>query len=108
MLINVIDMQNVAITLVLIVAITFTAIISVTMSDNAFARQSAALRYALGYQMGCTDGPDQENFVGTGGIHGHSKEFIKGYNKSFFQGCTHEDPVLQQEVEDIIQRHIHT
>ena len=34
--------------------------------------------------MGCTDGPDQENFVGTSP---HSKAFIKGYNYAFGHGC---------------------
>ncbi len=40
--------------------------------------------YIKGYKMGCTDGPDQENFVGTSP---HSKEFIKGYNYAFSHGC---------------------
>jgi hypothetical protein len=29
--------------------------------------------YNQGYQMGCRDGPDQENFIGTGGLAHHSK-----------------------------------
>jgi hypothetical protein len=40
--------------------------------------------YIKGYLMGCTDGPDQENFVGTSP---HSKAFIKGYNYAFSHGC---------------------
>ena len=40
--------------------------------------------YIKGYKMGCTDGPDQENFVGT---LPHSKDFIKGYNYAFSHGC---------------------
>lgn len=34
--------------------------------------------YNQGYQMGCRDGPDQENFIGTGGLAHHSKQFVKG------------------------------
>ncbi len=40
--------------------------------------------YIKGYLMGCTDGPDQENFIGT---LPHSKNFIKGYNYAFIHGC---------------------
>jgi len=40
--------------------------------------------YIKGYLMGCTDGPDQENFVATSP---HSKAFIKGYNYAFSHGC---------------------
>jgi hypothetical protein len=40
--------------------------------------------YIKGYLMGCNDGPDQENFVGTSP---HSKAFIKGYNYAFSHGC---------------------
>ena len=29
--------------------------------------------YNQGYQMGYRDGPDQENFIGTGGLAHHSK-----------------------------------
>jgi hypothetical protein len=43
--------------------------------------------YIAGYKMGCTDGPDQENFVGSGGIAHHSKAFVKGYNYAFTHGC---------------------
>jgi hypothetical protein len=76
------------------------------INSDVFALQSAQHRYDLGYQMGCTDGPDQENYVGTGGLHGHSKDFTKGYNDSFIHGCMHEDPMLQHEVEGIISNHI--
>ena len=40
--------------------------------------------YIKGYKMGCTDGPDQENFVGT---LPHSKAFTKGYTYAFSHGC---------------------
>jgi hypothetical protein len=39
--------------------------------------------FNLGYKMGLTDGDDQENYVGTGGLKGHSKAFTAGYNCAF-------------------------
>ena len=36
--------------------------------------------YKLGCKLGTTDGPDQENFVGTGP---HSHDFTRGYNQAF-------------------------
>ena len=42
--------------------------------------------YKKGFAMGCTDGPDQENYVGTGGRAGHSKVFTQGYNDAFGNG----------------------
>lgn len=94
----------------IIMTILSAIIMSVMLSNDisaAEARLTAGHKYALGYQMGCTDGPDQENYVGTGGIHGHSHEFTRGYNQSFFHGCTHNDPDLQREVDAIIARHSH-
>jgi len=100
-------MQNKTIS-VLIAVLTFTLYINIMpTNDNASAILTAAHRYALGYQMGCTDGPDQENYIGTGGIHGHSRDFTIGYNQSFFHGCSHDDPALQREVDSIIARHSH-
>jgi hypothetical protein len=43
--------------------------------------------YIAGYKMGCTDGPDQENFVGSGGVAHHTKAFVLGYNYAFAHGC---------------------
>src|SRR6476659_5870955 len=74
-------------------------------NNDAFSKISTQHKYALGYQMGCTDGPDQENYIFTGGIHKHSKEFTKGYNQSFFHGCNHDDPALQAEIDTIIKNH---
>ena len=34
--------------------------------------------YIAGYKMGCTDGPDQENFVGSGGVAHHTRAFRIG------------------------------
>ena len=42
--------------------------------------------FGLGCKMGFSDGPDQENFVGTGGIKHHSKAFTQGYNLAFGSG----------------------
>ena len=36
--------------------------------------------------MGLVDGDDQENYVGTGGLKGHSKGFTQGYNEAFGNG----------------------
>ncbi|HZI71652.1 MAG TPA: hypothetical protein VFD60_10890 [Nitrososphaeraceae archaeon] len=44
--------------------------------------------YKKGFAMGCTAGPDQENYVGTGGKAGHSKVFTQGYNNAFNDGGT--------------------
>ena len=44
--------------------------------------------FGLGCKMGFFDGPDQENFVGTGGIKHHSKAFTQGYNLAFGSGNT--------------------
>jgi len=44
--------------------------------------------FGLGCKMGFSDGPDQENFVGTGGIKHHSKAFTQGYNLAFGSGNT--------------------
>jgi hypothetical protein len=101
----VINMQNKSIVLLIVLALV--AIMNIILLNDVSARLSAAHKYALGYQMGCTDGPDQENYVGTGGLHGHSHEFTKGYNKSFSHGCEHNDPALQREVDAIIARHSH-
>ncbi|MGA9172236.1 MAG: hypothetical protein WBZ20_19020 [Nitrososphaeraceae archaeon] len=43
--------------------------------------------YIAGYKMGCTDGPDQENFVGSGGVTHHTRAFVLGYNYAFGHGC---------------------
>jgi hypothetical protein len=42
--------------------------------------------FGLGCKMGFFDGPDQENFVGTGGVKHHSKAFTQGYNLAFGSG----------------------
>jgi hypothetical protein len=42
--------------------------------------------YQQGYQMGCNDGPDQENFIASDGLSRHSKAFVKGYNDAFTHG----------------------
>ena len=94
-------------TIIVLIAVVASLVIVCGINNDSFARQSVSHRYLLGYQMGCTDGPDQENYVGTGGLHGHSKEFTKGYNQSFSHGCTHDDPALQQEVDALISRHSH-
>lgn len=44
--------------------------------------------FGLGCKMGFFDGPDQENYVGTGGIKHHSKAFTQGYNLAFGSGNT--------------------
>jgi hypothetical protein len=44
--------------------------------------------FGLGCKMGFSDGPDQENYVGTGGIKHHSKAFTQGYNLAFGSGNT--------------------
>ena len=44
-------------------------------------------RIHAGYKMGCTDGPDQENFVGSGGVAHHKEPFVLGYNYAFGHGC---------------------
>ena len=36
--------------------------------------------------MGLDDGPDQENYVGTGGFKHHSAAFTAGYNVGFGGG----------------------
>ncbi|MGN6823033.1 MAG: hypothetical protein ACTHJ7_09725, partial [Candidatus Nitrosocosmicus sp.] len=81
---------------VLIIMLAIVGVLDIILLNNVSA-STTSHRYALGYQIGCTDGPDQENYVGTGGLHGHSHEFTKGYNKSFSHGCTHDDPALQRE-----------
>ena len=43
--------------------------------------------YIAGYKMGCTDGPDQENFIGSGGVAHHTRAFVLGYNYAFTHGC---------------------
>ena len=43
--------------------------------------------YIAGYKMGCTDGPDQENFVGSGGVAHHTRALVLGYNYAFAHGC---------------------
>jgi hypothetical protein len=43
--------------------------------------------YIAGYKMGCTDGQDQENFVGSGGLAHHTRAFVLGYNYAFAHGC---------------------
>jgi hypothetical protein len=83
-----------------------TVCISIISANDTFATLSATHRYALGYQMGCTDGPDQENYIATGGFHKHSPDFTKGYNQSFAHGCKHDDPALQREVDTIIAKHL--
>jgi hypothetical protein len=39
--------------------------------------------YMLGYIMACRDSEDQGNFIASGGIKAHTKEFTKGYNVAF-------------------------
>lgn len=55
-------------------------------NDNNKPHNIHSKSYQQGYQMGCTDGPDQENFIGTGGLAHHSKQFVKGYNDAFTHG----------------------
>jgi hypothetical protein len=42
--------------------------------------------YQQGYHIGCTDGPDQEKFIASGGLAHHTKAFVKGYNDAFTHG----------------------
>ena len=48
--------------------------------------------FLLGCKMGVNDGPDQENYVGTGGLKGHSAAFTRGYNVGFGTGDTSFQP----------------
>jgi hypothetical protein len=50
---------------------------------NHLTKQEA---FGLGCMMGQYDGPDQENYVSTGGFKGHSKSFTAGYNEAFGNG----------------------
>ena len=51
---------------------------------NKHPTRQEAFNY--GYKMGLTDGSDQVNYVGTGGLKGHSKAFTAGYNEAFGNG----------------------
>jgi hypothetical protein len=42
------------------------------------AARSPSVSYIAGYKMGCTDGPDQENFIGSGGVAHHTRAFVLG------------------------------
>ena len=76
---------------ILIISILIVSVLT-TLPGNSLATAKIKIQppgkhssaYIKGYKMGCTDGPDQENFVGTSP---HSKNFIKGYNYAFTHGC---------------------
>ena len=60
-------------------------VITLGCVKNHLTRHEAFL---LGCKMGVNDGPDQENYVGTGGFKGHSAAFTRGYNVGFGTGDT--------------------
>lgn len=52
-------------------------------SSSPQQQQQHTIAYKKGYIMGCNDSPDQDNYVGTGGLKHHTKEFTRGYNVAF-------------------------
>jgi hypothetical protein len=58
----------------------------VPINQKPVQQHNHSKAYQAGYQMGYTDGPDQENFIASGGLFHHSKQFVKGYNDAFTHG----------------------
>ena len=88
---KVITIKAIIVSILIIISILTVSVLT-TLPGNSLAIAKIKIQppgkhssaYIKGYKMGCPDGPDQENFVGTSP---HSKNFIKGYNYAFTHGC---------------------